>query len=191
MRDLRSDRAGEPRSPDPRGEAGDETELRDYRDQAGGAGEQVRRLLLALLLFGAVGMLVDLLLLEHFETIWQWIPIALLVPVIAIMVAALIRPGRRVVRALQGVMAVCVAAGLLGVYLHYQGNLEFELERDPELRGLALVWETIRGATPALAPGALVQLGLLGLAYAFRHPSLRTTTVVRAGSADIHSKEPR
>lgn len=169
---------------------GDEPDPRDYREPAGGAGEQVRRLLLALLLFGAAGMLVDLLLLEHFETIWQWIPIALLVPVIGIMVAALIRPGRRVVRALQIVMGVCVAAGLLGVYLHYQGNLEFELERDPSLRGLALVWETVRGATPALAPGALVQLGLLGLVYTFRHPSLRPTTVVRAGSADIHSKEP-
>lgn len=163
--------------------------MRETPPEARGTGEQLRRLVLALLLLGAVGMLVDLLLLEHFETIWQWIPIALLAPVIVTMAATVVRPGRRRVRTLQLLMGACIAAGLLGLYLHYEGNLEFELERDPSLRGFALVWETIRGATPALAPGALVQLGLLGLAYTFRHPALRTTTIVRARSADADLKE--
>jgi hypothetical protein len=69
-------------------------------------------------------------------------------------------------------MALCLIAGALGVYLHYRGNVEFELEREPTLSGLALLWEAVRGATPALAPGALAQLGLLGLLYAHRHPLL-------------------
>ena len=48
----------------------------------------------------------------------------------------------------------------------------------------------LRGATPALAPGAMVQLGLLGLAFTFRHPVLETlTTETVARSPD--STEPR
>ena len=68
-------------------------------------------------------------------------------------------------------MAAFLGAGLLGVYLHFAGNVEFAIERTPELRGFALVWKALRGATPALAPGALAQLGLLGLIYTYTHPS--------------------
>jgi hypothetical protein len=76
-------------------------------------------------------------------------------------------------------MLLCVAAGLVGVFLHYRGNVEFELEREPLLRGLALFREAVRGATPALAPGAMAQLGLLGLVYSYRHPALRRDAPAR------------
>ena len=33
---------------------------------------------------------------------------------------------------------------------------------DPALHGLDLFWSALRGATPALAPGAMAQLGLIG-----------------------------
>jgi hypothetical protein len=32
--------------------------------------------------------------------------------------------------------------------------------------------EALSGATPALAPGTMVQFGLLGLLYTYRHPRL-------------------
>ena len=44
----------------------------------------LRRLILALIFLSAGAMLVDLLLLEHFESAWQWTPLVLLVLVIAI-----------------------------------------------------------------------------------------------------------
>jgi phosphotransferase system glucose/maltose/N-acetylglucosamine-specific IIC component len=135
----------------------------------------LRRLLLALVLFGAVGLLAELVLLEHFDSATQWIPLALLVIVFGAAVAVGLRRAPRAVRFFQVVMAGCVVAGAVGVFLHYQGNVEFELERDGSLRGLRLFWEAIRGATPALAPGALSQLGLLGLAYTYRHPALRAS----------------
>jgi hypothetical protein len=37
---------------------------------------------------------------------------------------------------------------------------------------MPLLWKVMSGAAPALAPGAMVQLGLLGLIYTFRHPAL-------------------
>ena len=141
----------------------------------------LRRLLLALLLLGTLGLAAELLLLEHTESLWQWLPLGVLGGALAAVLAAAVRPTRRTVRLLQGVMALCVAAGVLGLWLHYQGNAEFELERDPGARGLVLLWKSLRGATPALAPGALAQLGLLGLAFAYRHPALHRN----------HAKETR
>jgi hypothetical protein len=67
-------------------------------------------------------------------------------------------------------MVLCLFAGLVGLGLHYQGNVEFELEMYPSMGGVDLVWEALTGATPALAPGTMVGLGLLGLAYTHRHP---------------------
>lgn len=136
----------------------------------------LRRILLALVLLGALGLLVELALLGHFDSASQWIPLVLLVIVVGAAVAVSVGHDPRAVRFFQVVMALCVVTGVVGVFLHYRGNVEFELERDGSLRGLRLFWEAIRGATPALAPGALSQLGLLGLAYTFRHPALRAST---------------
>jgi hypothetical protein len=132
-------------------------------------------MLLGLLLVGAAGLGAELVLLEHTESGWQWVPLVLLGAVLVLGLAVAMRPARGTVRAFQGVTALCVAAGLLGVYLHLEGNVEFELEGDPSLGGLVLLWEALRGATPALAPGSLAQLGLLGLVCTYRHPALRRT----------------
>jgi hypothetical protein len=136
----------------------------------------LRRMLLALILLGAVGLLAELGLLEHFDSATQWIPLALLVVVLGATRAVQVRRARGTVRFFQVIMALCVVTGAIGVFLHYRGNVEFEIERDGSLHGFQLFWEAIRGATPALAPGALSQLGLLGLVYTFRHPTLRTST---------------
>ncbi len=147
--------------------------MTDTRDQGSGEGGLLRRMLLGLLLLGAVGLAAELVLLEHTESAWQWVPLVLLGAVLVLGCAVAARPARGTVRVFQGVTALCVAAGLLGVYLHLKGNVEFELEGDPSLGGLALLWEALKGATPALAPGALAQLGLLGLVCTYRHPALR------------------
>jgi hypothetical protein len=132
----------------------------------------LRRLLLAVIVVGAAGLLADLALSDHFDSVTQWIPLALLVAVLGAAAGVHFRGGRRAVRVFQGVTALCVVAGAVGVWLHYRGNVEWELERDASLGGLRLFWEAVRGATPALAPGALSQLGLFGLVYAYRHPAL-------------------
>jgi hypothetical protein len=133
----------------------------------------LRRLLLAVMVIGIVGLEAELLLLEHFEGVWQWVPVIALALGLVLTLAVWMRPARATLRAFQALCAVFVAAGAVGVYLHMDGNIEFAREGDPSLGGLALLWEALSGATPALAPGALAQLGLLGLALAYRHPALR------------------
>jgi hypothetical protein len=149
---------------------------------AGGAGEEpgpIRRLLLALVALGIVGLGAELFLLEHFEDVWQWVPLVALGAGLVCTIALALRPGRRIVRAFQAVMVVFVVAGAVGVFLHYDGNVEFEKESDASIRGVALFWSAMKGATPALAPGALAQLGLLGLILTYRHPALRPRDAAR------------
>lgn len=73
---------------------------------------------------------------------------------------------------LRVVMIGFVVTGVAGLVLHYRGNAEFELERVPTRAELELVWEALRGATPALAPGSMILLGLMGMLFCYQHPVL-------------------
>ena len=137
------------------------------------ADSPLRRVLLALVLLTMVGLLTELFLLEHTESLAQWVPILGIAIGFVATLAVAWKPSRTGLRVFQGVMFALVVAGGVGVFLHLRGNLEFELEMDATMAGAELWWEVLRGATPIAAPGALAQLGLLGLAYTFRHPRLR------------------
>jgi hypothetical protein len=134
----------------------------------------VRRLILFILLIGMAGSLVELVLLEHDEDLNQWIPLVLLTAGIVVFAWAGARPEANVIRVLQVLMAFFILAGMVGVALHFRANLEFQTELDPSASGLPLWMKAVRAkAPPALAPGVMVQLGLLGLVYTFRHPALK------------------
>jgi len=131
---------------------------------------RIRWALLGILLLGILGLGVELALLGHTEDLWQWEPLVMLG---AGLVATLWHAGRGTPtsrRLCFGIMALMVASGAVGVLLHYRGNVEFEREMVPALGGFSLVMEAMAGATPVLAPGAMIQLGLLGLVYALIPP---------------------
>ena len=133
----------------------------------------MRRLLLAVLLVGMIGTAVELLLLDHDEDVTQLIPVILLGLGVGVAVWNAAVRSRGSVLAVQIVMVFFVASGLLGVYFHYAANVEFQHEIDPAMSGMTLWWKVLRAkAPPALAPGAMVQLGLIGLAYAYRQPAV-------------------
>jgi hypothetical protein len=133
----------------------------------------IRRMLLAILLVGMTGTAVELLLLDHYEDLTQLIPLILIATGLVVVVWNAVGRARMSVAAVQIVMVLFVASGLLGVYFHYAANVEFQLEMDPALSGSALWWKVLRAkAPPALAPGTMVQLGLIGLAYAYRQPAV-------------------
>jgi hypothetical protein len=136
----------------------------------------LRQLVLAIVLFGIVGLEIELAFLRHADSFAKWIPHICLLVGLVITIAVYLSPGRPVLRTFQGIMVIYLLMGALGVYFHLRGNVEFAIERDPSLSGLKLLWKALRGATPALAPGALAQLGLLGLIYTYGHPSLTTHT---------------
>lgn len=131
----------------------------------------LRGFCLALFVLGVLGAGTELALLGHTESAWQWIPLILMGTSLAALGWRAFSRGPASLRAFQVLMALFVASGFLGLFLHYRGNAEFELEMYPSLGGAKLFWESITGATPALAPGTMIELGLLGLAYTFRHPA--------------------
>jgi hypothetical protein len=135
--------------------------------------DAARRILLAILVLGVVGIIAELLLLNHIEDWEQWIPLGLGAATLLLSAAVGMRPTSATIRLFQSLMVLLVISGAVGIYLHYGATTEFQLEMDPTLRGFALFKKAIVAkAPPALAPGAMTQLGLIGLAYTFRHPAL-------------------
>ena len=133
----------------------------------------LRRILLLVLLVGLGGLATELVFLKHLESPAQLIPLGLIAAAFVVIAWETMRPGPGGIIALQILMVLFIAAGLLGMYFHYVANVEFQREIDPSIGGAALFWKAMAAKTPpALAPGSMLQLGLIGLAYAYRHPAL-------------------
>ena len=133
----------------------------------------LRHFMLAILAIAMTGTFIELLLMNHYEDRWQMIPLALLA------LAALafgwygICSGRASIRAIQVVMVFFLAGGIAGLVLHYRASAAFYTEGDPTIQGWHLVLKVFQSkAPPALAPALFLQMGLIGLAYTYRHPSL-------------------
>ena len=154
---------------------------RAARDNVTGTAEpdallRIRTFLLATLGLGIIGTALELVLLGHVDSVTQWIPLVLLAAGAAVVAWHARAPGGRTVRALRVTMVAFIAAGGLGVGLHYKGNVEFQREIDPSAGGFEFFRKTIAGATPVFAPGAMVLLGLIGLTHAYRHPDVEGET---------------
>lgn len=134
----------------------------------------MRRLLLLLLTVAMIGTAVDLMLLDHHEDFWQVVPLGLMALGVVSVVVAAMRGGAGAVAVMRVTMALFICAGFVGIGLHYAGNTEFQREMDPSLDGWSLFMKSITSkAPPALAPAAMIQMGLLGLLYTYKHPALR------------------
>jgi hypothetical protein len=146
----------------------------------------LRKMLLVVFLLGTLGTGAELLLLGHTEALQQLIPLGMITVSLVLLATRMFVGGRNLLHAFRLFMVLFVASGALGIYLHYQSNVEFELEMNPSAEGRELVWESLTGAMPALAPGTMVQLGLIGLLYTYRHPIFSVTRKPEASSPEEH-----
>lgn len=137
----------------------------------------VRRGILAVLVFGCVGLIGELVLLEHYGELTQLLPLLLCAALLVAVIAHWIGNGAKSVRALQVVGLLMVLSGGLGVYFHGAENLEHAREDAEEYgdptSGTDFWMRVAKGDAPALAPGTLIQFGLLALLVAYRHPALK------------------
>ena len=132
----------------------------------------LRQGLLLIFLIGSTGLGIELLLLGHFQEWRQQAPLALLGSGLILLAIRLVHKGPVVLRIFRLAMLAYVLGGIAGFWFHINGNMEFELEMNSRLTGWDLVSRTASGALPVLAPGALIQLGLIGLLYTYRHPGM-------------------
>ena len=135
----------------------------------------MRNALLAILVLGLVGTEVELFLLKHTEGFWQIVPLAAIGIALIVVVWCAVSPSTKSLGALRLIMTVFLIAGTIGVVQHFTGNIGYERESNPGLAGAELYKAAAMGSTPLLAPGVMLQLALIGLLYAFRHPALTTT----------------
>ena len=110
----------------------------------------MRRGVLGLLVLGTAGVLVELVVLNHYADANQMIPVAVCATGLIVAAWLALAPGLVVVRVFQFVMLVYAGSAVVGATLHTVGD----------------------AAAPVLAPGVLLQLGLLGLLATYRHPAL-------------------
>ena len=98
--------------------------------------DAARRILLTILILGIAGISVELWLMAHTGDFYQLIPLWLAgMAVVAAIVVAL-RPSIGTVRMFQAVMVLFLLSGVVGMVLHFQVNMEFQLEMDPALSGM-------------------------------------------------------
>ena len=131
-----------------------------------------RRALALLLVAGLLGTALELVLMEHLEDWWQRIPLALIGAALCALAWHWLTRSRASVHAIRAVMVLFVASAAGGIILHTKGNREFALETKPGLAGGEMVTEMLTGAFPALAPGTMALLGLIGLLFTWRHPAV-------------------
>jgi hypothetical protein len=126
--------------------------------------ETIRRLLLGLLVLGMAGTTAELWFMSHYEDVWQLIPFAGMG--ISLLTLLWFAVSRSTVAT--GWFRICMVLlmiiGATGTILHYRANMEFQLEMDPTVGGMALLFKVLHAkAPPALAPANMALLGLLGL----------------------------
>jgi hypothetical protein len=132
--------------------------------------ELLRLAILGVLVLGIVGTVIELLLLQHYETDTplQFLPLILIAAGTAAIAWHLARRDMTSLNTLNVVMALFVLSSFVGFASHFAGSAEFALEQNPEIGTWELLAKVLHAkAPPLLAPGMMMQLGLLGLAYAY------------------------
>src|SRR5262249_55221150 len=125
----------------------------------------LRLWILVVLVLGLLGTVTELVLLSHYEQPVQLVPVVLIVLALVVLVWHAIGRSTASLRVLLGLMELCVLAGFAA---HFHGAAEFQLDLEPSLSTWELVEKVMRAkAPPLLAPGMMMQLGLLGLAYVY------------------------
>lgn len=117
---------------------------------------QYSMVLLIFLLFH-IGSILELVLLSHYESFWQSLP---LITLCLGLVSLFLRSWS--LEIVKFFYLSTILAGVLGVFLHLKNNWEFEQEMYAGITAGELFISSFSGALPALAPGTLIPIGLLG-----------------------------
>jgi hypothetical protein len=130
--------------------------------------ERFRLWVLGVIVLGLIGTMTELILLEHDEQALQFVPLVLMVLGAVALVWHAVAKDTASLRALQIVMGLFVLSGFAGMAAHFNGSAEYQLELNPDLGTWELIDKILHAkAPPLLAPGMMIQMGLLGLAYSF------------------------
>ena len=139
----------------------------------GTAEGRLRTLLLLLSATVFALTVIELILGNHTQEVWQLVPFALCGAGLAVVLLVLLRPTRSTLWLLRGVMAVVAFGTVLGMWQHFAGDLAFQREIRPNADNWTLIENAIHGAAPLLAPGILALGAGIALLATYGHPALQ------------------
>ena len=125
----------------------------------------IRSYLLGIIALVLFGLLLELIVLNHLKTPLQLLPVGLACLAMGATAWNFILPNAASIRILRGALLACSLIGLLGMAIHTAFYVSDHQNKAHRRRGL-------EREVPPLAPAAMLPLGLLGLAFTFRHPLL-------------------
>jgi len=126
---------------------------------------QLKQLGFATFVFMLLGVGLELYLLNHFEDTLQRIPLFCIGSALLILAILLFKRSALLLTLFNIVLCCTALSGIYGTFLHLKANYEFELEMKPTASSWDLFVESLSGALPALAPGSMIVLALIGYSY--------------------------
>ena len=115
----------------------------------------------------------ELVFSRHYQQPLMLIPFVMVGVALVALLAVWPWPTAQVLRLFQAVMGLLLLTSLLGEWFHLRGNLEVVRQVSPDPSGWPLIWMVLNGRNPALAPGLLALVGMLGLVFTYGHPVLQ------------------
>ncbi|MEO0507385.1 MAG: hypothetical protein AAF090_14615 [Bacteroidota bacterium] len=126
---------------------------------------RLKRTLFITLLFIAIGTVMELYLLEHYEDRLQLIPIVCIALLLVLVIVLRFQKSKGLEWIYKLVLLLTSASGVYGVFLHLNANYEFEQGMRPSAKAWDLFVESLSGALPTLAPASMIVLALIGYSY--------------------------
>ncbi|MFN1834722.1 hypothetical protein AB2B38_005620 [Balneola sp. MJW-20] len=120
---------------------------------------------LAALLFMMSGVVIELFLLGHYEDSKQLIPVFSIGVSLPAAVILYFRRTTSTIVFFKIILSILTITGIYGTFLHLKANYEFETEMKPTSGGWDLIVDSLSGALPALAPGSMIALALIGFIF--------------------------
>src|SRR4030095_1639941 len=114
----------------------------------------------------------ELFFLSHWSETIQLLPFALSGLGLITLALAYFRPSPTTVKILQWSMILIGLCSLIGIYEHMSNNLGFQMEIQPNATTWELIWATLEGANPVLAPGILALGAAIGWTAAYQYSPL-------------------
>lgn len=126
---------------------------------------KLSKLLFAAICFMGLGLGLELFLLWHFEDPWQLMPIICIGAILTSFIWYRFRSQATSLLLYKLSLGLSVLVGLVGVFLHFKANYEFEVEINPRAETSQLILKSFTGAMPVLSPGSMIIYSIIGYAY--------------------------
>ena len=133
---------------------------------------RIRQFLLVISAGVFIMTITELFFLSHWSETIQLLPFVLSGLGLIALALAYFRPSPTTVKILQWSMILIGLCSVIGIYEHMSNNLGFQMEIQPNATTWELIWATLEGANPVLAPGILTLGAAIGWTAAYQYSPL-------------------